>query len=292
MLFVVAGVPGDLFQRFQQLIPSIFGRGHLVVAKPLRVRQDGRFAPGADYIDDIIKDLARRVERDPSITRTGCGAVILASPKVNIATALRAFYPFALPVAISLPSPALTIGEAGRRTMNRIAADVREVAVGLQRGVRSVTSEITARRNRTPLLLPNRNFTSDVFSREVDALFTALARSDAPSARISSACQRIERRHPFQPRGGACFYDDRGIRFRMPGRALHGRRIGIGQGHLPTCLLNGHLRLGGFSESGFHYDCTDGERGRLRGEFPDCHGTVGEYVGQPHLNIYPNDFIR
>jgi len=292
MIFVVAGVPADLFGRFQQLAKKVFGEGHLVIAKPIRARPDGKFAPDMAYGQRLVSDLANRIILSPEIARDGCGVILLASPNLDIRDCAQCFEPFALSVALDLPIPTLTIGHAGSRTMNAIAEKVRSAAVTLRRGVKAMNSEISSRKNRTPLLLPIRNFSSDVLTAEISSLHFSLASADAPAERIRAACMRIEQSHPFTKPGGGSFYDRRGVRFKVPGRALHGSKATVGDGHLPSCLLNSRLRLGGHSDAGFHYDCTQGSNGVLSGAFPNCHGACREYAGHPHLNIYPNDFLR
>jgi hypothetical protein len=292
MIFVVAGVPGDLFARFQQIITKIFGDGHLVVSKPLRPRFDGKYHPiGADG-DRLVADLADRAERNPSILEGGCAVVVLSSPNVDVSECVARFKPFALPVVLTLPVPTLTVGGAGLRTMNVLADSMRRALPTLRKSIKIMNSELSSRRNRTPLLLPLRNFSSDILPNEVGALYSALGKTDTAAERIKAACARIEGLHPFTSRGGPSFYDKKGVRFKAPGRAIHGQKTVGGEGHLPSCLLNSRLRLGGHYESGFHYDCTMGERGALEGTFPNCHGAQCAKAGHPHLNIYTNDFIR
>lgn len=290
MLFIVAGVPNTLFNRFQQLVLKTFGDGHHIVAKPLRPRHDGKYSLSVSYARELIEIAAESVAREPSISSKGCGVVALTTPGLDTQTFLDCFHPFALGLALELPLPTLTSGIEGRQTINKIANDIASRLPGLRDAIKAMNVELSARRNRTPLLLPRRNFASDIFQDEVFGLARRLASCSIPNDEISEVCNRIETAHPFRRNGGSSFYDDRNVRFRMPGRALHGRPSY--EGHQPTCLLNAFLRLGGATLGEFHYDCTRGDNAQLRGQFPNCHDSVSSYRGSPHLNIAPNDFIR
>jgi hypothetical protein len=292
MIFVVGGIPDRLFNRFQQLVLKIFDKGNLIVAKPLRAGKDGKFLPSPEYAQTLLRDLSSRIAEKPDIAVNGCAAIIFASPGVQFQDCVNSFRPFALTLTIDLPIPTLTEGDSGRQTMNRMVELMRMHLPSLRNSIKAMNTELRTRKNRTPLLLPYRNFSSDVFGQELEALQSSLARSKNPSDRISAACARIEHVHPFRRGGGSCFFDAKGVRFKMPGRAVHGNCQVVGDGHLPNCLLSAHLRLGGHSLSGFHYDCTAGENGKLEGERPNCHGAMEHKSGRPHINIYANDFLR
>ncbi|HLL32228.1 MAG TPA: hypothetical protein VK403_14665 [Allosphingosinicella sp.] len=292
MIFLVGGVPNLLFNRYQQLILKIFGDGHVVISRPVAPRRDGRFSPSHHDAIELISDLSLRVTEDPSIVANGCAALALASPGTDIDDFMIEFRPFAIFRRIDLPVPTIVVGDRGRQTMNTIARVISNSLKPVREAVRAVNSELTSRRNRTPLLLPQRNFRSPVLSQELDYLFVSLGLAPDPRAMIAGACHRIENLHPFRKPGGASFFDDRAIRYKMPGRALHGAPRLAGGDHQPTCLINGHLRLGGASLIGFHYDCTRGEKGRLVDNLPNCHSAIARLEGNPHLNIYPNDYIR
>jgi hypothetical protein len=292
MIFAVGGVPHALFGRFQQQIRETFGDGHLVVARPLRPRFDGRFVPSPEHAAELIHELFKRVKEDPTIARHGVGIIALSAPDVDIAPFSDCFRPFSVLLRVDLPIPTLTTGQRGRQTMNEVGRRVRNRLGSLRKAVKAINSELSARRNRTPLLLPRRNFRSDVLQTELEYLFAALPAAPDPHQTIRLACQRIEAVHPFRARGGSSFFDEAGVRFRAPGRALHGRARPDGPGHLPTCLLNDRFRLGGEVAAGFHYDCTRGDSGRLAGNFSNCHDVRGRYAGTPHLNIATNDYVR
>jgi len=292
MLFFVCGIPHESYPRFQSQISKIFGDGHRVISSPRKPRGDGRYCPDMTDARNLISQYCRDIEGHRKFAEKGCGLVVLRSPGVNIDSVLAEFHPFALPTIVELPVPTVTIGKLGSEWFNKMASRIEGNLRGLRTAIRAISTELEARRNRTPLLLPMRNFASAALRAEISTLYAALSTHPDPRDRIKSACQRIEESHPFTKQRGRFFLDEKGVRFQAPGRALHGFKVAMGSGHLEQCLTNEHLRLGGGIPRGFHFDCTIGEKGNLSGKFPNCHDTVTLATGRPHLNIYPNDFVR
>jgi hypothetical protein len=115
-----------------------------------------------------------------------------------------------------------------------------------------------------------------------------------PTDAIMAACGRFEEDHPFQKDGrGGIFESPKGVKFKSPPRdQFHGKRSNQKTPeHADSCFLNARVRLGGFFADGFHYDCTRG-KSAYSGRFKNCHKAEADYAGRPHLNVYPNDFIR
>lgn len=292
MLFIVAGLPAPFFERFEQLIQIVFGKGNLVIRKPLRLSTGGRYELNANHADQLIEELSKRITNDPAITTEGCGLIVLAQDMRHARHFTERFYPFVLGCHVPLPTPLVTLGTPGRITLNRVASAVANAIPSLRAAVTAVNTELSCRWSRTPLQLPLRNFSSKVLNPEIERLFWSLVQSQAPEPDIHRACQAIEREHPFSTEEGRSFWDRRSKRFKMPGRALHGDAKAVGADHRPECLIAGRLRLGGSVRDGFHFDCFQGAKGVLKGRFPDCHGASATWTGKPHLNIAPSDFIR
>jgi len=292
MLIFVAGIPKHLFNQVQAKFKNIFGEGHQILAHPESPRPDGKYVPSKDSAKILIERWADNFEEYSKQTGHGCGVLVMRSPGVPVTDFLRSFYPFAVSVVVDLPILTIVSGTLGKQTGNLMCAAMRAQVSSFFGAIKAMKVELAARSKRTPLALPLRNFRSNVLAREVDRLFNCLANSDDPAALIHLACQRIEAVHPFTKLNGNSFYDESGWRFKMPGRALHGRKGGVDEGHFAQCLANAKLRLGGPILEGFHYDTTKGENDRLSGNLPDCHDTVRTMRGHPHLNIYPNDFAR
>lgn len=164
----------------------------------------------------------------------------------------------------------------------------------------ALNKELIERANRTPLLLPIRNFRSGHFNTWLKGVqSTLLEQEDYVSAAtsISREVKSFEQRYPLKHNGDPkskrpCFFDDNNVEFHAPGKALHGLPHVAGE-HPTGCVLGGFRRLGAPFHAAFHYDCRKRRKGNLTGEFYRCHAQVTEPIeGDPHINIAPNDFIR
>ena len=186
-------------------------------------------------------------------------------------------------------------GEAAKQVANIYAASAISAAKRLRKGIGALTTEFSTRLRRTPLLLPIRRFGSDHLVTLLSSTGEAIKGDHVPSDVIKDACLDFERKHPYAKAGmrQGRFENLAGVEFVAPGRAdHHGRRaLKVGNGHNEACYLNARLRLGGAFADGFHYDCTR-QRRAYSGIFGNCHDAEASYTGRPHLNVYPNDFIR
>lgn len=166
--------------------------------------------------------------------------------------------------------------------------------------IEALHKEVVERANRTPLLLPIRNFRSKLLRGWMQELQTNLASqknvSTADSA-LKTAVKQFEVNHPLKrvaddQRKQRCYLDDHDVEYHTPGKALHGMPHATG-GHPVNCILGAYRRLGAPFNAAFHYDCVKGMRGNLKGMFYTCHETDAAMMeGDPHINIAPNDFIR
>lgn len=175
-----------------------------------------------------------------------------------------------------------------------------EATIRARIAIEALHKEVVERANRTPLLLPLRNFRSKQLRDWVLGLQgTIVSQQNASDAdlTIKVAVKRFEAIHPLKKvedvrRKQPCYIDDHEVEFHTPGKALHGMPHAI-DGHPVSCFLEGYRRLGAPFNPSFHYDCVKGTRGNLKGSFFGCHGTEAEMIeGNPHINIAPNDYCR
>ncbi len=166
--------------------------------------------------------------------------------------------------------------------------------------IEALHKEVVERANRTPLLLPLRNFRSRRWHRwlqELQATLASQQNASTADTAIKMAVKRFEVGHPMRmvedpKRRHPCYMDERDVEFHAPGKDLHGMPHPT-DGHPVSCILGGYRRLGAPFNSRFHYDCVKGMRGNLKGTFYTCHGTEPEMMeGDRHINIAPNDFVR
>ena len=156
-----------------------------------------------------------------------------------------------------------------------------------------IKMELTERVNKTPILLPLKNFSSAVLVDSIKHLYSTIIDAEDKKSAIRETVQTIIFSHPprrINGRSNTCLVDDRNIEYHSPGKSLHGISR-ASAGHLKECLIAGKIRLGAPFSPGFHYDCIRGTA-YLSGMFWGCHEAQSIKNGRPHLNIAPNDHIR
>ena len=180
-----------------------------------------------------------------------------------------------------------------RKAINDLIREGKRAVMHARKLLSVVAEEVSNRDNRTCLLLPPRNFGS-----EIDAVFecvrvASLTREDA--GKFRERLRRVSRSLRTQRNGHHDYFlGQRELVFRSPGKA--GARHGLAPNwrvpgdHDSSCILRGQLRFGASYDPKFHYDCDipkDGGR-----HFPSCHGTKSISRNRAHVNIAPNDNIR
>ncbi|MGC5799458.1 hypothetical protein [Sphingomonas sp. NFX23] len=205
------------------------------------------------------------------------------------------FFPFAIHAPLDLFDPEAG-PKAGRRAALLAYVDSVEVAIAALMARMHAVRDILSGRNFSPLLLPLANFKSDVVRPQIAALFGGLGTAVDPRAMLHQASQAIATAHPIQLAGigktRTRFYEDlRRLRFNSPGSNRHGMAQQGGTGHLPACLINGRVRLGGPFDSQFHYDCKYA-RGNVDRAYPNCHAVQTAPADATYVNIAPSDYIR
>lgn len=302
MIVAIAGLPTVHYNRIEQQASTIFGTGQRFIASPLKADTSGAYAPDLAHGWLLLNKLAKALQTDKTLLDHGCGVLILSPPGHDTTEIRNLLAPFAAILEVALPVPVHTTGRPAQMQANQIGAALRAATPQLVRAVNAINSELETRPNRTPLLLPLRNFDGRGVADEIRSLSRSLPLEEHPSEAIAAACKKIEAIYSFDKAkdGSArCFTDDRKVEFRSPGRANHGMAASAEPPHDATCFLNGSFRIGGRYKRGFHYDCrhrlSTGKRNKakiLKGSFLDCHNGRDDYVGEPHVNIAPNDFVR
>ena len=293
MMLLVGGIPDIYFGRFNDLARKELG-GINFTGLPLEPLKDGRYEINQNYCEELIKTLVAYVEGRPNCLSKGLGVVLLRRAWERNRFE-NSFFPFALCKVVDVTEPIRESLEGVKRAANIYANVAFAAARQLQGPVRTLTTVFDTKLRRTPLLLPLRHFKSDHLLPLLSEAQATIVDARSPAEAVNQACKRFLRQHPFTQHGrGGIFTSKDHVEFKAPGRDnFHGRRAiaSRGQGHDERCFLNARVRLGGYFVDGFHYDCTRGEFNYC-GTFSNCHSAISSYTGRPHLNVYPNDFIR
>jgi hypothetical protein len=251
----------------------------------------------ARYAEDALNTLLHYVRGRPNCLDNGLGIVLArgsdhSSGDVN--TVSEAFWPWALCATVTMDSPIGVRGAGLKHAANIHAETAIGTAVKLSGKLRKVTSMLTSEVRRTPWLLPLRNFNSPHLRGMLRAMSSALVATNDFDGCVRDAHDRFIRNHSVRRDGkGWVFKDDSSVEFKTPPRdQFHGARRDVAEegGHRSSCFFTARLRMGGYYPDGFHYDCRRGSR--LSGNLPNCHDDIEAYKGNPHLNIFPNDYIR
>jgi hypothetical protein len=291
MMFLFGGIPEIYYERFKDRAARELSSDDFT-GLPLYPSQSRTYVLDRTYCRELINTLVAYVEGRPQCLIHGLGVVLILREweHNNFDTN---FLPFGLCKVCHVGEPISRSGVGASRTANKYTEIALEAASRLRSPVRAMTAEFETRLRRTPLLLPLRHFDSEHLCRLITEILEAIGNSAVTDDAIKAACRRFEMHHPFQRQGkGGSFESPKGIRFTAPPRNwFHGQRAeNITGDHNEACFLNARMRLGGAFADGFHYDCTRGNS--HSGYFKNCHGAERHYQGSPHLNVYPNDFIR
>jgi hypothetical protein len=292
----VAGLPRDAVDELLRRSPALFteDKANLPIAHPVKWPYTYRHGMSDAYLEE----LANRLEGPFRLEDV---AILLAYVDYGgEATSLfvRRFFPFALTAPIRPFYPTSAPPHERRHNLLLCVDDIKAVVAGLRVRARAVRNFLSGVENLTPLLLPLRNFRSNVLKPQIEKLFYGLGTVENLRAELDKAKQAILARHPLQRLQGrgehkSFFQDDRDLRFKSPGRNRHGmaRLVDRGHGHEPRCLINSRVRLGGPFDALFHYDC-DYEHGGVNPSYPNCHGAGTAPAVSTHVNIAPSDAIR
>lgn len=203
---------------------------------------------------------------------------------------LNSFFPYASVRSFQLPDVSLG-PNALRMALNKFEKAILREAKAL-RNIVNVVSFETDRTNKTPLLLPIRNFVGRGLRELIDDLYSKLPRSDDPQGLIGSAIKKFLATHPAvkPPSSPKPCFSDGALYFKSPGSDRHGYYRHLSQNaHDPSCLLAARSRLGGNYKFDFHFDCEP-VKGNLKRAYPNCHnGNVRPQ--KSYLNIAPSDYI-
>jgi hypothetical protein len=296
MKFVIgfAGIPHDVYDQIYKNRDVITTPEAEFVSTPLKPYV---FSYSGEHADFFNKEFERRIRADHNnkLADTAFALICVNHDEQSTAAFRRKFFPSTLVLsvdwAIEWGSPTVI-----RQSGNRLVECLRSASKLARAILGPLKKELTERSNKTPFLLPPRNFKSKTFVNTLQQLQEALVSSPDKTGTIREFAKMVERDHPLKqddPRNPWFFVDDRNVRFRAPGRDRHAfARPDYAGDHSYACLLSGRRRLGAPFDPAFHYDCTKAQE-KLKAPFHMCHGEdESEMEGDPHLNIAPNDFVR
>jgi hypothetical protein len=283
MLVLIGGLNSS---ELDWLIPRLtkkFDKHHFT-GKSLKTGRIVDTQHSLDLIDTGRKFLEGRDNID------GLG-VIIADSGQDSADVSGQFFPFAL-FRRTYIEPDLRMVERNS-SHSRLQNKIEDSFNSLLSAKKQIKSHIDSTARKSALFLPVRHFDA----AELTHLLYSLSLYQGPRAELretlSQEEDKFKKKYGLKKirRGYDRYINSKNIHFHFPGRALHGK-VRYTPDHFPSCFLNGRFRLGVPIPNGFHYDCTRINGKKHYGTFKDCHNALGDYTGNPHLNVYPNDYIR
>lgn len=291
-LICIAGLPQEAVDRVKALNPALFSeeKSNPPIVRVMR----GEFSYRDGMCDYFLGQLANRLEHIPPEEEVGIG--LIYANHAGAARFIEAFFPFAVTVPYDPFYPSTWLKHERQARLSEVEAVLVGAVERVRERIRLMRDALSGQKF-SPLLLPLRNFRSDILEPAVREIFGQIGAEDADRAMVQGWSDAISELHPLTrvaieklpPR--PFFEDARRLRFMSPGTANHGVVRTIGKSHFPACLINGRVRLGAPIRSGFHYDCSYANGG-LDPHFPNCHAAHQASANTTHVNISPNDAIR
>jgi hypothetical protein len=288
-IFAFAGIPNEIFSDIKAEFSNIAGKKCTFISRPLS--KDHYTESDKNY---YLAEFAKYLESDHEnqLAETKFGLIYINHPHDTSSKFSSSFFPFILSARVDW-----SLDQSNRKRMNEsknnLIKILEERVSDTKESLNLIKKEITQKANKTPLLLPLKNFDSTVLVNLVKDLYDTIVDIEDKNSAIKTTVENIIKSHPPQRIGSRphlCMVDDRKVEYHSPGKSLHGVSR-PNAGHPKECLLSGNIRLGAKFAPGFHYDCLKGNA-NLNGLFWGCHTAQSQRSGSPHLNIAPNDHIR
>jgi len=299
---VIAGIPNTLSEGFSLVKEKRFkNKNANLIWSPLPNEQ----SYSKEYVEKLYCKFARAVEEAiRNESRSGVSplnatavVVYLDYDNSNSKIINTTFLPEAL--VIPVDPPGLIFQRLPPNKRNALINEfIRRIEKAIKRSEQilpAIKKEVTSRDNKTPLLLPVRNFDKPSICKLLEDVCAKFINVDSFAA-VKRVTQRFETQNPRISMHDDCeeyFVNPRGIVFKSLRHARHGfARELKGERHPRSCLVRSRLRLGVSFDPKFHYDCVK-QRGALPSNWHSCHHqNFTTPKGRAHVNISPNDHVR
>ncbi len=283
----LAGLPKEAFAEVSRRPACFTGNKHVaLIAAPIA----SQFSYHPKMEDYYLGRLSRQISQIHQNQDVGVVLAYVNYPKAD--DFVSRFFPFALVEPIEPFYYNARPAHTRRSDLLGFVKRVELVTTNLRQRAAVMRDHLSGQ-NFSPLTLPVRNFRSKNLQFELQTLFRELSRTVDARSFINDVSNAIIREHPLKKAVGFLpyFEDERGLRFKSPGRDRHGcSRGGISE-HNTDCHINSRVRLGGPLKANFHYDCHYEHRD-LDVAYPNCHDSPDSPARNTHVNIAPNDAIR
>lgn len=297
-VFGYAGIPTEVYDYIYRQRNSLTGSNTEFEGVPLGAAGSSFEARHSSAFMQRFKEHAIK-NRGKAAAQIGFAIICVRSDPDSTTRFESTFFPATLVFSVDWQLRGYSPEELGQ-SRKELFHLLLQATVRARVALEALHKEVVERANRTPLLLPLRNFRSKQlrdWMRELQNTLGGQTNAVDAAFALRTAVKTLEAIYPMKnvedpKRKHPCFLDDHDVEFHAPGKALHGLPH-ASDNHPVQCILGGYRRLGAPFNAAFHYDCVKGRRGNLKGWFFTCHETEAKLIeGNPHLNIAPNDFVR
>lgn len=298
-VFGYLGVPDVFWDEVQKTVQKRVSKEIHIIGVPLKNSEHDFCETHISRLMEKFKTtLQKMYECGRSSTDISLAIICINGDIEKTELAKHALFPSTLIIQRNWESTGENASQRNQ-SKNQLINTLFDSSITARATLRTLVRELTEKRNKTPLLLPYKNFRSKQFADFLWNLQLTLTEQvtgiiDGNSI-LKKAIKSFEDNYPKKTSDSKkrpFFVDDSGTEYHSPGSSLHGiPRVGR-EKHLNSCNFNGFRRLGAPYNPAFHYDCTK-NGGALEGNFYNCHSSTPERViGDPHINIAPNDHYR
>jgi hypothetical protein len=295
LIACIGGLPREAVEEIGRRSPAMFtgDKTNLPIVRAIKPPYEYRQGMSDYYLGEI----ANRLTAMNPLAEVGI-ALAYTQYGAGDQQFVRSFYPHAAVAHFPPFYPEAHEKRHRREELEKFIKTIQSVLRRLHERIAIVRDVFSADRF-SPLLLPLRNFESDVLNPSITAVFNAVATAEDLRAVIEEHRTAILAKHPLrriQPSGHhratkPYFEDDRSLRFKSPGSDRHGMARLVTEAHQNACLINSRARFGGPLDALFHYDC-DYEDAAVDSHYVNCHGVNTQPARRTHVNIAPSDAIR
>lgn len=292
--FLCAGIPTEIFEQVRKERTFIGGTSTTVELLP------SVGAYGTPYTQqNIAKSLEAinaRTTLDDKLDAPPAYAVLYLRAG-NDEALTNALFPSIYTCAVEWDGLAGDSKMAISQAKNALVKAFEKQATVVRAALSELKREMQEQAQRTPWLLPVRNFQSKYLRTALSTVQLELIEADKKFDALKDLNNRFRQAHPQRKQSGnrSFFFDDSGLEFKPPGIHLHGfhhEKSGDSV-HDLMCYVGSRRRLGVPYVKTFHYDCTRAGEKPVVANLCSCHSNEAVNKKAPkNFNIAPNDYTR
>lgn len=154
-----------------------------------------------------------------------------------------------------------------RELVNIYVKTIKGELPSIRKFVKRISREVE-KTNSSPFLLPLRHFKCQYLYKDIYGMFYT-RRADFEKMNPYQILRelRVKTKLGKDENNRNCFVDSANVRYITPGSAKHGgghKAVDDGPEHIELCYLNSNFRLGHPIDSGFHFDCRNKDKSKIR----------------------------